>query len=50
MKRALSLLVTRAPACLAVASAVVYFAASEGIRAHVLLLWRAMHLIAGHWQ
>jgi hypothetical protein len=48
VNRALSLLVTRAPACLAAGSTLAYFALSEGIRAHVLMLWRAAHLFVGH--
>lgn len=40
--------VTKVPACLAAASAAVYFAASDGIRNHLLLLRQALAAIADH--
>ncbi len=41
-------LVTKVPACLAACSTLVYFAASEGIRNHLLLLRQALAAIGEH--
>lgn len=48
MNRALTALVAKAPALLAGASAIVYFACSAGIRNHLLALWQAARAVLEH--
>ncbi|QGZ40672.1 hypothetical protein IP92_03559 [Pseudoduganella flava] len=44
----LSAWISKAPACAAALSALVYFATSDGIRNHVLLLARAARVLLEH--
>lgn len=43
-------LLARLPTCLAALSAFIYFLSSEGIRNHLLLLKKAIGILARHWQ
>ncbi|WP_317205891.1 hypothetical protein [Janthinobacterium sp.] len=43
-------LLARLPTCLAGLSALIYFLSSEGIRNHLLLLKKAIGILARHWQ
>ncbi|WP_338769575.1 hypothetical protein [Massilia sp. METH4] len=48
MSRLSLALVSKVPAGLSACSAIVYFACSEGIRNHLLMLWQAAHAVAEH--
>jgi hypothetical protein len=48
MNGALTALVSKAPALLAAASAIAYFACSAGIRNHLLALLQAAHAVLEH--
>jgi hypothetical protein len=50
MSRLATALVAKVPAAVSACSAAVYFACSEGIRNHVVMLWRAVHAIAEHMR
>lgn len=43
-------LLARLPTCLAALSTLIYFLSSEGIRNHLLLLKKAIGILARHWQ